>query len=130
MNVPQDLLYTKDHEWVRREGGLVTIGITDFAQAELGDIVYVELPETGSPVEAGEEFGTVESVKAVSEVFAPVSGEVAEINGALHDTPETVNSDPYGAGWILKILPSRPEEMAGLMTAAAYGKLVAETAGH
>jgi glycine cleavage system H protein len=130
MSVPPSLLYTKDHEWVRREGENAVIGITDFAQSELGDIVFVELPEKGSAIEAGKEFGTVESVKAVSEVFAPVSGEVIEVNDALRDAPETVNTDPYGTGWILKVRPSIPGELESLMTAEAYSSFIEEGAGH
>ena len=130
MNVPRNLLYTKDHEWVRREGEAAVIGITDFAQSELGDIVFVELPERGSTIEAGKEFGTVESVKAVSEVFAPVSGEVIDVNTALRDSPETVNSDPYGTGWILKVRPSQPGELENLMTSDAYASFLEEGGGH
>ena len=120
MNAPEGLLYTKDHEWVRRDGDVATVGITDFAQGELGDIVFVELPAKGTALEAGREFGTVESVKAVSEVFAPVSGTVVEVNTALQDTPEVVNTDPYGEGWILKVKGARAEELEGLMASAAY----------
>lgn len=129
MKVPDGLQYTKDHEWVRREGDLVVVGITDFAQSELGDIVFVELPQKGATLTAGKEFGTVESVKAVSEIFAPVSGEVVAVNETLGDAPETVNNDPYDAGWILKIRPSKPDELTGLLTPAAYAKLI-EGGGH
>jgi glycine cleavage system H protein len=129
MKVPDGLQYTKDHEWVRHEGDLVVVGITDFAQSELGDIVFVELPQKGATLTAGKEFGTVESVKAVSEIFAPVSGEVVAVNETLGDAPETVNNDPYDAGWILKIRPSRADELAGLLTPAAYAKLI-EGGGH
>lgn len=129
MKVPDSLQYTKDHEWVRREGDLVVVGITDFAQSELGDIVFVELPQKGATLTAGKEFGTVESVKAVSEVFAPLSGEVVAVNETLGDAPESVNNDPYGAGWILKVRPSKPDELAGLLTASAYAKLI-EGSGH
>ena len=129
MKVPDGLLYTKDHEWVRREGDLAVVGITDFAQSELGDIVFVELPAKGAALQAGKEFGTVESVKAVSEVFSPLSGEVAAVNEALGDSPESVNTDPYAGGWILKIRPSNPDEFAGLMTPEAYSKLI-EGGGH
>lgn len=128
MNTPKDLMYTKDHEWVRREGPTATIGITDFAQSELGDIVFVELPEAGASLEAGREFGTVESVKAVSEVYAPISGVVTEVNGALRDSPQLVNEDPYAAGWILKVRPSRPEEIEALMSADAYARFVQDGA--
>ena len=129
MKVPDGLLYTKDHEWVRREGDLAVVGITDFAQSELGDIVFVELPALGAALQAGKEFGTVESVKAVSEVFSPLSGEVAAVNEALGDSPEVVNTDPYAGGWILKIRPSQPDEFAALMTPEAYAKLI-EGGGH
>lgn len=129
MKVPDGLQYTKDHEWVRREGDLVVVGITDFAQSELGDIVFVELPQKGATLSAGKEFGTVESVKAVSEVFAPLSGEVVAVNDALGDAPETVNNDPYEGGWILKIRPSNPDELGTLMSAGDYAKLI-EGGGH
>lgn len=128
MNAPEDLLYTKDHEWVRRHGPTASIGITDFAQSELGDIVFVELPEVGSILEAGREFGTIESVKAVSEIFAPVSGEVSEVNEALRDAPEALNKDPYGAGWILKLRLEKPEEISVLMSASDYARFVEEGA--
>ncbi|MEQ9468641.1 MAG: glycine cleavage system protein GcvH [Ekhidna sp.] len=103
MNIPSDLLYTKDHEWVRIDGDIATVGVTDFAQGELGDIVYVEIETEGESLDAGEVFGTVEAVKTVSDLFMPVSGEVIEINGALESNPEVVNSDPYGDGWMIKI---------------------------
>ena len=122
MNVPDDLLYTKDHEWVRREGAAARIGITDYAQGQLGDIVYVDLPAVGSTIEAGVEFGTVESVKAVSEIFAPITGDVLEVNEVLRDSAETVNGDPYGDGWIVRIKPTVPIEIGDLMDAAAYRK--------
>jgi glycine cleavage system H protein len=130
MNIPEGLFYTKDHEWVRREGDVATMGITDFAQSELGDIVFVELPGIGAMLEAGREFGTVESVKAVSEVFAPLSGEVTAVNEALRDAPETVNGDPYRDGWIIKFRPSNPSEFDSLMPAAIYASYVAESAKH
>ena len=120
---PNDRRYTKEHEWVLSAGGLATVGITDFAQNELGDIVYVELPEIGRAVTMGEVLGTIESVKAVSEIYAPVSGTVAEVNTLLNDQPETVNTDAHGAGWICKLTLSKPPELDGLMDAAAYGKL-------
>jgi len=103
MNIPSELLYTKDHEWVKIEGDIATVGVTDFAQGELGDIVYVEIETEGENLEAGEVFGTVEAVKTVSDLFMPVSGEVIEINEDLEGTPEVVNSDPYGKGWMIKI---------------------------
>ena len=103
MSVPEELQYTRSHEWVRREGETATVGITDHAQDELGDVVFVELPEVGATFDAGEAFGAVESVKAVSDLYAPVGGEVLEVNGALEDAPEKINEDPYGDGWILKL---------------------------
>ncbi|CAN5601280.1 glycine cleavage system protein GcvH [soil metagenome] len=123
MSVPQDLQYTKSHEWVRVEDDVVTIGITDHAQEELGDVVFVELPEAGDNLSAGDTFGTIESVKAVSDLYAPMGGEVAEVNGALNDTPEQVNEDPYGEGWILKI---RTSEGGELLSAEEYEKVLEE----
>jgi len=120
---PNDRRYTKEHEWVQSAAGAVTVGITDFAQHELGDIVYVELPEIGRSVTSGEVLGTIESVKAVSEIYAPVSGTISEVNTLLRDKPETVNADAHGAGWICKLTPSNPSELDGLMDAEAYGKL-------
>ena len=125
---PEDLKYTKEHEWLAVNGGVGTVGITHYAQSELGDIVYVELPSVGSPVVAGEEFGTVESVKAVSEIFAPVSGEVLEVNTALATSPETINKDPYGDGWLLKLKLADSKELDALMTAAEYRKYIEEEA--
>jgi len=122
---PDNLRYTKEHEWVSMKEATGTIGVTHFAQKELGDVVFVELPEVGRTLKAGEEFGTIESVKAVSEVYAPVTGEVIEINSALVDHPEMINEDPYGRGWILKIRLSSPGEAASLMDAAAYQTFVA-----
>ena len=121
--VPNDRRYTKEHEWVQVQGDTASMGITDFAQGELGDIVYVELPAIGRAVNQGEVLGTIESVKAVSELYAPVSGTIAETNGALADKPETINSDPHGAGWICKIKLSAPAEVEALLDAAAYGQL-------
>ncbi|HSK84310.1 MAG TPA: glycine cleavage system protein GcvH, partial [Rubrobacter sp.] len=103
MNIPEDLQYTKSHEWVLIEGDTATIGITDHAQDELGDVVFVELPDEGATFDAGESFGTVESVKAVSDLYAPVGGEVVEVNSTLEDAPENINEDPYGEGWIVKL---------------------------
>jgi glycine cleavage system H protein len=117
---PENFRYTKEHEWVLVEGDTGTIGITDHAQDELGDIVYVDLPKTGARIEQGKSLGSVESVKAVSDIYSPVSGEVAEVNRALADTPETLNSDPHGAGWLVKIRLSAPAEVAALMSAADY----------
>ena len=119
-NVPEDLHYSKDHEWVRVEGGEAIIGITDYAQNSLGDVVYVELPKAGDEFAANESFGSVESVKAVSEVFTPVAGIVAKINEALADEPEVVNSDPYGQGWMIRIKMAHPGEVDSLLTAAEY----------
>ena len=125
---PDDLKYTKEHEWLAVQGGIGTVGITHYAQSELGDIVYVEVPAAGSPVVGGEEFGTVESVKAVSEIFAPVSGEVLEVNPQLAAHPETINKDPYGDGWLLKIRLADPKELDALMSAAEYRKYIEEEA--
>jgi glycine cleavage system H protein len=117
---PENFRYTKEHEWVLAEGDLGTVGITDHAQQELGDIVYVDLPKPGAHVEQGKSLGSVESVKAVSDVYSPVSGEVVEINQTLADKPETLNSDPHGAAWLVKIRLSAPAELQGLMSAAEY----------
>jgi glycine cleavage system H protein len=119
-NVPDNLHYSKDHEWVRVEGPVAVIGITDHAQEQLGDVVYVELPKPGESFSANESFGSVESVKAVSEIFTPVSGEVAEVNGSLTDEPEKVNKDPYGEGWMIKVKMGTPGEVDSLLTAAEY----------
>jgi glycine cleavage system H protein len=123
---PSDYRYTKEHEWIKTTGGTGTIGITDYAQHELGDVVFVELPAVGAKITAGQVFGTVESVKAVSEIFAPVSGEVTEANAALSTTPETVNTDPHGAGWLIKVKLANPAEVSGLMDASAYQAFVSE----
>ncbi len=123
MSVPEELQYTKSHEWVRIEGDTATVGITDHAQDELGDVVYIELPEEGATFEAGDSFGTVESVKAVSELYAPVGGEVVEVNGSLPDSPEKINEEPYGEGWILKLRISGEGE---LLSAADYEKFLEE----
>jgi glycine cleavage system H protein len=125
---PDDLKYTKEHEWLAVNGSVGTVGITHYAQSELGDIVYVELPAGGSQVVAGEEFGTVESVKAVSEIFAPVSGEVLEVNASLATSPETINKDPYGDGWLLKIKLADTKDLETLMSAADYRKYIEEEA--
>ena len=124
MSVPGELRYTKTHEWVRTEGDTATVGITEHAQDELGDVVFVELPEKGRTLDAGEAFGAVESVKAVSDLYAPLPGEVVEVNEALGDSPEKINEDPYGEGWILKL---RPSGEADLLSAEAYEKLIEET---
>ena len=120
MNVPKDLKYTKDHEWVKVEGDTATIGITDYAQGELGDIVYVEIETVGENLDNEEVFGTVEAVKTVSDLFMPVSGEVLEMNEGLESNPESVNSDPYGAGWMIKIKMSDPSQADSLMSAEDY----------
>ena len=128
-NVPVDLRYTKEHEWAKLEGDKARVGITAFAQEQLGDVVFVELPKVGTKVTAMKTFGVVESVKAVSDLFAPLSGEVVETNTELTKKPETVNSDPYGNGWMIVIKLANPKEMDGLMSAADYEKLTA-AAGH
>ncbi len=128
-NIPADLRYTKEHEWAKLEGDKARVGITAFAQEQLGDVVFVELPKVGAKVTAMKTFGVVESVKAVSDLFAPLSGEVVEANTELTKKPETVNSDPYGQGWMIVIELANPKEMDGLMSAADYEKLVA-AAGH
>ena len=119
-NIPDDLHYSKDHEWVRVEGNVAVVGITDYAQDSLGDVVYVELPKVGDDFAANESFGSVESVKAVSEVFSPVSGEVVGINETLADAPEKVNADPYGEGWMIRVEMSKPGEVDSMLTAAEY----------
>jgi glycine cleavage system H protein len=123
---PEDLHYTKQHEWVRLSDGAGVIGITDYAQKELGDIVYVDLPRVGTALEQGKVMGSVESVKAVSDIYAPVSGEVIEINDALSSAPEKLNESPHGDGWLIKIRLSAPDEIAGLLSAEDYQKYVAE----
>jgi glycine cleavage system H protein len=119
-NIPDDLHYSKDHEWVRVDGNVAVVGITDYAQDSLGDVVYVELPKVGDDFAANESFGSVESVKAVSEVFSPVSGEIVGTNEALADTPEKVNQDPYGDGWMIRVQMSNPGEVDSMLTAAEY----------
>jgi glycine cleavage system H protein len=123
-NIPDNCRYTKDHEWTRQDGDLIVIGITDHAQGQLGDVVFLELPEVGSAVQAGEPFGVVESVKAVSDLFGPLDGEVAEINEVLVETPETINEDPYEAGWMLKIRPTDAAAHEALLDAAGYKAFV------
>jgi glycine cleavage system H protein len=125
MNFPENIRYTKDHEWVLLEGDIATVGITDFAQHELGDIVYVEIETKGKPLAAESVFGTVEAVKTVSDLFLPVSGIIIGVNPNLDSAPEKVNSDPYGEGWIIKMKVDNPEDAMKLMDAEAYGKLVA-----
>jgi glycine cleavage system H protein len=125
MNFPADLLYTKEHEWVRVKGDVATIGITDYAQSELGDIVFVELPAANSAAAQMQSFGTIEAVKTVSELFAPVSGTIIEANSKLADQAELINQDPYGEGWIIKIKLSNPDEVKNLLTAEEYQKQIA-----
>jgi len=124
MNIPAELKYTKDHEWVSIDGDVVTIGITDFAQSELGDIVYVEVETVDETLDAEEVFGTVEAVKTVSDLFLPVSGEIIEFNESLEDEPEKVNSDPYGEGWMIKVKCSDTSEYDGLLSADDYKALI------
>ena len=124
MNIPEELKYTADHEWIKIEGDLVTVGITEFAQGELGDIVYVEIETEGDSLDKGEVFGTIEAVKTVSDLFMPVSGEISDFNEDLESAPETVNSDPYGEGWMVKIKLSNPSELDDLLSADAYKELI------
>jgi glycine cleavage system H protein len=123
LNIPEDLQYTRSHEWVRIEGDTATIGITDHAQDELGDVVFVELPDEGATFDAGESFGTVESVKAVSDLYTPVGGEVIEVNSSLEDAPENINEDPYGEGWIVKL---RTTDEPDLLSPEEYERVVEE----
>ncbi len=128
MNIPEDLRYTRDHEWILVEDGIVIVGITDFAQNELGDIVYVEFPTVGSSVKASETFGNVESVKSVSDLFSPVTGVVADINTRLSDSPELVNTDPYGEGWMIRVEPGDAAELEQLLGPEEYSDYIgAET---
>lgn len=124
MNIPHELKYTKDHEWVKIDGNVATIGVTDFAQGELGDIVYVEVETVGETMEREEVFGTVEAVKTVSDLFLPLGGEIIEFNESLEDTPEKVNTDPYGDGWMVKIKISDEDEIAGLMSPEDYKEFI------
>ena len=126
MNFPDNLRYTNDHEWIRVEGDMGWVGVTDYAQGELGDVVFVELPAPGTKVQKGKSFGTIEAVKAVSDMFAPVSGEVLEINKDIQASPEKVNKDPYGAGWFIKMRIANSAELASLLDVDAYKKLVAK----
>ena len=126
MTFPDDVRYTAEHEWAREQGGLVTVGITGYATDQLGDVVFVELPAVGRRLEAGKSFGVVEAVKTVSDLYAPVAGEVVEVNASLGDDPAAVNRDPYGQGWMLRIRPSDPRAHAALLSSAAYAKLVEE----
>ncbi|WP_020155150.1 glycine cleavage system protein GcvH [Caldibacillus debilis] len=126
METPKDFLYTKEHEWVKVEEGRIRVGITDFAQSELGDIVFVELPEAGTEVKAGEPFGSVESVKTVSELYAPVSGKVVEVNEELGDHPEFVNESPYEKAWMIVVEPTDPDELKKLLSADEYSEWISE----
>jgi glycine cleavage system H protein len=123
MNIPKDLKYTKDHEWVRVEGDIGTVGITDHAQGELGDVVYVDIPNTEATLEAGATFGTIEAVKTVADMYAPVSGTITEVN-SVNDSPEVINRDPYGKGWLIKIRLANTSELQGLLDADAYKALI------
>ena len=124
MNVPGNLLYTKDHEWLRVEGDMAYVGVTDFAQGELGDVVFIEIETLGETLAREEVFGTIEAVKTVSDMFMPVAGEIVEVNPALEDSPDVVNKDPYGKGWMVKIKMSDPAETANLLTAEKYTALL------
>ena len=126
--IPGDLKYTEEHEWVRSEGDVVVVGITDHAQSALGDVVFLELPEVGRKLSRGKAFGVVESVKAVSDLYAPLDGEVTEINKAIIDAPESINKDPYGVSWMLKVRPANPKDVDGLLDAAGYTALLATIA--
>ncbi len=126
MEFPQDLKYSKEHEWIKVEGQTVTIGITDYAQDSLGDIVYVELPQEGAEVVKGETFGVIESVKAVSDLFSPVSGKVAEVNDAIVDNPEVINEDPYGEAWMLKVDLASSDDLDGLLSSEDYQQYIEE----
>ncbi len=126
---PNDRRYTREHEWVKLDGDIATVGITDFAQSELGDVTYIEMPQVGREINQGESFGVVESVKAVSDVYAPVSGEIVEVNGALEGQPETVNSSPYEDAWLIKLRVQNPGQLEQLLDAAAYQEHVQAT-GH
>jgi glycine cleavage system H protein len=127
-DIPNDRLYSKDHEWVRIEGDLVGVGLTAYAQKQLGDVVFIEVPNVGDRFESGEPFGTVESVKAVSEVYAPVGGEVVEVNPALGDSPELINEEPYGDGWLIRLRTNGPAKTDDLLTADGYSNYINEEA--
>lgn len=124
MSIPDNLKYTQDHEWVNLDGDTLTAGITDFAQSELGDIIFIEFPREGESFEQGEAFGTIEAVKTVADLFMPVSGEIITLNSSLEDAPESVNQDAYGTGWLVKIKPSDAGQVDALMDAKAYGELI------
>lgn len=125
MNIPQELRYTKDHEWARLEGDVVYVGITDYAQGELGEIVYVDVTTEGESLSAEEVFGSIEAVKTVSDLLFPIEGEILEVNSELEDSPELVNSDPYGKGWLVKIKPANADDVEGLLSADDYKALIA-----
>ena len=124
MNIPEELKYTEEHEWIRLEGNIATVGITDFAQSELGDIVYIEVDKLDSEINSNDVFGTVEAVKTVSDLFMPVTGKVIEVNSSLEDAPEVVNDDPYGQGWIIKIEVTNPTDVETLMNSDNYRNLI------
>ena len=124
MNIPEELKYTEEHEWIRLEGNIATVGITDFAQSELGDIVYIEVDTLDSEINSNDVFGTVEAVKTVSDLFMPVTGKVIEVNSSLEDAPEVVNDDPYGQGWIIKIEVTNPADVENLMSSDNYRNLI------
>jgi glycine cleavage system H protein len=124
MNIPSNLKYTKDHEWILVDGDIATIGVTDFAQSQLGDIVFVEIETEGEMLDKEEVFGTIEAVKTVSDAFMPVAGEVVEVNGTLADQPDSINKDPYGAGWMIKVKVANPSELDELLTAEQYAALI------
>ena len=126
IEIREDLVYTEEHEWISRDGDVCTVGITDYAQSELGDIVFVELPEAGQQLEQGQVFGTVEAVKTVAELYAPAAGEVVEANNTLEDAAEQVNTDPYGSGWMIKIRPDDAAQLERLLSAEEYGDLVGD----
>ncbi|MCL6641260.1 MAG: glycine cleavage system protein GcvH [Candidatus Rokubacteria bacterium] len=126
MQYPQDLLYTREHEWVRTENGIAVVGVTDYAQDQLGDVVYLDLPAVGARVAQFEKMGEIESVKTVSDLYSPITGEVVEVNEEAKEHPERVNEDPYGAGWLIRVRPRNPAEVDALLDAAAYEQLVSE----
>ena len=127
-NIPENLRYSKDHEWVQVDGDVATIGITDYAQHSLGDVVYIDMPRVGDKLSPHEAFGSVESVKAVSEIFTPVAGEIVEVNDGLNDTPEAVNNDPYSAGWMIKVKMDNPGEADAMLAAVEYEEYLAASA--
>ncbi len=126
MKFPENLKYTKDHEWIKVEGNIGTIGITDHAQGELGDVVYIDIPDPEAQLNTGDSFGTIEAVKTVADLYAPVSGKITEVNTALNDAPETVNNDPYDGGWMIKLELSNPDELNDLLDVNAYKELIGQ----